>query len=1206
MYNTFTSFLYFNFKLSFLLLCIFIFNFAKINILAEGYPNANVMINKNTNPGYFMVGSNVINAGFYDNYGIALDKNVVNWNNLKAGTDFKFHSNGKITYFDHDKFKFMVLDQNLTLIDSLACVNGILTDFHDIQFANNGNVLLIGVKYNVMDLSQLVNGGKIDAVVKGFVLQELNLDKELVWEWDTFDHFNVTDAISTIDLTANSVSFCHINSAIYDNDGNIIISSRHMDELSKINRQTGEILWRMGGSSCKNNYFTFIDDKDETGFIGFSHQHSPIRLKNGNLMLFDNGNAKGNKYSRAVEYEIDEVNKIVRKVWDFKLTPNYYASQMGSVEELNNGNIVISWWNRVTEVTKFKELVFDMDFVGDFTYRAHKVQFNMDAVENFINTKKNYNFNSGNKKTNVDLNIDTLSGSGIISVIRHKYAPKTSTFNINQIPTTLPIRYVIQKSDTISNFKANLIIDTRTIPQYLASDSVKIFYRNKENNGLFNLLNTTYKTNTIEARLPGAGEIVLAYIPKFTNPEINLPIQNSIGVAFNNSNISWKKVTNATNYKIQLSIDSLFTNLTKDTLVGNVDKISINLSSFKKYFLRIKAIGNGIESVWSNLRTFETVISKPLNSIPKNNAYYININDTLKWTSVIGAKKYFVQVSNDVSFANMNIVFEKTIDTNISIMSKLLNSQKYYWRVKSLRDTTGSEFSTIGIFNTKLYSILLSTPVNNEKYFKINNDLIWEKNSNLQQYQIEVSENQDFKNLIFTEKNIIDNRIKSKNLKYNTLYYWRIKAYDSNNGSDWSATFNFITELNTPNLEQPINKQENVDLNTKLKWQKVVGSSKYNLQLSNNINFDKVLIDTLIESKANSENSIEIGNLNLLTHYYWRVKAINDYGQTEFSEIFSFKTSNKLILNSPNLLLPENNFILTSNNVKFEWTKESLAKKYQLQISKINNFNEILLDTILEINSLSYNNLEKNIKYYWRIKSITNEISSDWSNIRNFIIIDENNILPPPLLISPTNEQISVSINTKIEWEKNEIFSDYKLMISADNNFETNNYELSDISETILDLSLVSNLKLNYNTKYYWKIQGYNSDKSSNWSEVWSFTTEKDSVTSVIDDRLFYENLNTKQNNIINLFPNPTTSKIIINLDEINTHKSDFGNIIIGNNIKNIEIYNLNGQLVYQNSLEKQLIGNLEIDVNHLEKGSYYILISNNDNKTINSSFIKK
>ena len=37
----------------------------------------------------------------------------------------------------------------------------------------------------------------------------------------------------------------------------LMISSRHLNEITKISRTTGDIIWRFGG---KNNQFTFVND----------------------------------------------------------------------------------------------------------------------------------------------------------------------------------------------------------------------------------------------------------------------------------------------------------------------------------------------------------------------------------------------------------------------------------------------------------------------------------------------------------------------------------------------------------------------------------------------------------------------------------------------------------------------------------------------------------------------------------------------------------------------------------------------------------------------------------------------------------------------------------------------------------------------------------------------------------------------------------
>ena len=76
-------------------------------------------------------------------------------------------------------------------------------------------------------------------------------------------------------LTAPVVDYVHGNSMEQDVDGNILISARHLNEITKIDRQTGDIVWRMGG---RHNEFTLIGD---TEF--FTRQHSARRTPTGTL-----------------------------------------------------------------------------------------------------------------------------------------------------------------------------------------------------------------------------------------------------------------------------------------------------------------------------------------------------------------------------------------------------------------------------------------------------------------------------------------------------------------------------------------------------------------------------------------------------------------------------------------------------------------------------------------------------------------------------------------------------------------------------------------------------------------------------------------------------------------------------------------------------------------------------------------------------------
>ena len=77
------------------------------------------------------------------------------------------------------------------------------------------------------------------------------------------------------------MDYIHCNAIEVDADGHLLISSRNISEVTKVNRQTGEVIWHLGG---KLNEFDFGAE------IGFSRQHDIRHLENGNIMLFDNGN----------------------------------------------------------------------------------------------------------------------------------------------------------------------------------------------------------------------------------------------------------------------------------------------------------------------------------------------------------------------------------------------------------------------------------------------------------------------------------------------------------------------------------------------------------------------------------------------------------------------------------------------------------------------------------------------------------------------------------------------------------------------------------------------------------------------------------------------------------------------------------------------------------------------------------------------------
>jgi hypothetical protein len=295
--------------------------------------------------------------------------------------DFKRLDDGNATYYSPDVGGYKVIDSSYVVTNTWLAGGGPRpVDFHDLELLANGNVAFM--IYDIQPLDLTPYGGQADAQVIDLVIRELDQEHNIVFEWNSRDHFAITDTFAS--LTDDLVDYSHGNAIEEDIDGNFLLSNRHMSEITKINRQTGAIIWRLGG---KNNEFTFVNETTLPDIGGFSYQHDIRRLANGHITLFDNANQfidEGLRGSRGVEYEIDEVSKVVTMTQEFRTTPETYSTFMGNVQRLPNGNTLVGWGggvppdrNQPIAVTEFApdgEVILELGYTDTFhlTYRGFK------------------------------------------------------------------------------------------------------------------------------------------------------------------------------------------------------------------------------------------------------------------------------------------------------------------------------------------------------------------------------------------------------------------------------------------------------------------------------------------------------------------------------------------------------------------------------------------------------------------------------------------------------------------------------------------------------------------------------------------------------------------------------------------------------------------------------------------------------------------
>jgi len=342
------------------------------------FPFVNIAVNNNPSTDYIFV--NTMIEPYYNIIFNTSGEPV--WYNKTSDLreDFRVQSNSWISMqkregYENNKLGYIAFTQNFEYIKSFEASNGYITDGHEFYMLPDSGYFLIGKRDTEVDMSQYVMGGKTDATVTEHCIQEFTADDQLIFIWRAWDHFDIRD-VEMDNLTGSRIRFPHMNAIFIDDDGHILLSSRHLSEITKIHRQTGEFIWRMSGNpDSPNNEFQFVDDS----LNGFRNQHSIRSLGNNRYTLLDNGNSHSPPVSRAVEYEIDTVQMTAKLVWEYRNNlNNRIARFMGNTQRLSNGNTHINWAVNnnpqiAIEVTPEGEKVFEMWFEnGANCYRSFR------------------------------------------------------------------------------------------------------------------------------------------------------------------------------------------------------------------------------------------------------------------------------------------------------------------------------------------------------------------------------------------------------------------------------------------------------------------------------------------------------------------------------------------------------------------------------------------------------------------------------------------------------------------------------------------------------------------------------------------------------------------------------------------------------------------------------------------------------------------
>lgn len=580
------------------------------------------------------------------------------------------------------------------------------------------------------------------------------------------------------------------------------------------------------------------------------------------------------------------------------------------------------------------------------------------------------------------------------------------------------------------------------------------------------------------------------------------------------------------NYWFELTTDTVtMANSVVDSLLTDSLKTVNGLNTAAAYYWRAKARnenGWGVFSAWWKFTTVSGLPpSAPVLIYPANRASEITVTPLFDWSDIPGVLKYHIQVS---AFSNFSVLWINDSSQAVSQFQVspgiLAYNSGYYWRVRARNSFGWGSYSSANVFYTQVSKPpavpVLQLPLNGAVGVTLTPQLDWNDVTGALKYRVRVSSQPDFSVILVDDSAITASQftVPFGLLSNNTTYFWKAASKGTSSWSDFSSAWSFRTfgMPGSVTLSYPQNNQIELPLSITFSWFKPGETSSakpgftenriapvlnvfselispdnlsgYWFELTNDtISFTGMILDSNITDTMKNVNG-----LNTAAVYYWRVKAKNELGWGAFSAWWKFTTLSGLPPNPPTLIAPLNRASGVVVTPLFDWSDVSGAEKYHIQVSAFSNFSTMWInDSSSAVSQFQVTPgiLAYNSGYYWRVRA---KNAAGWGSYQQpyvfYTLVTPP--LQPPVLVSPVNNAVDISLNPLLDWNDVTNSVKYRLQLSADSNFSLP--LIDDSTITLSSLNVPAGL-LSGSTNYFWRTSVKVGTVWSAFSATWKFRT---------------------------------------------------------------------------------------------------------------------
>ena len=270
---------------------------------------------------------------------------------------------------------FVIADTSYAVIARVRAGNGYQADLHEFIVSPQDTALFLVT--NPVTTAGPVAGGSptpgrpaTQRVIEAIV-QEVDIATgQVLFEWHSLPAIDPSESYLPPPSDASAYDYLHANSIDLDDDGNLLVSGRHTWCVYKIDRASGQLVWRLNG---KRSDFAM-----QPG-AGFAWQHDARAHPDGSISIFDDG-AMGQPpapevRSLGIVLATDSSTRVASLVQEFVHPQDLLTTSQGSFQVLPDRHVFVGWGStpRCSEFGPNGRLLLDASFAASKqSYRSYR------------------------------------------------------------------------------------------------------------------------------------------------------------------------------------------------------------------------------------------------------------------------------------------------------------------------------------------------------------------------------------------------------------------------------------------------------------------------------------------------------------------------------------------------------------------------------------------------------------------------------------------------------------------------------------------------------------------------------------------------------------------------------------------------------------------------------------------------------------------